>query len=274
MCAGARQGFINASFDNIRSTEAALNLLQQFQVVLQRDSLKVLPRPGSLPHAISSCQPACITFGCCQHDYELCGLGALMASGHAWGQADLEAKYARVLAAYARDVASVQVQYERHKLAPPLPRNAPRVAGHILWARQLLRRIEAPMQRCAPSTCLALLDGCVAVYLALSSLQGRLRQAACCIGVDWMVQCTACMHSRQLQHPDKPCSYRAHCMQAAEMPCHIAEPAHCTCVPCAPAGSPRTRRCWRPRTASASCASTTAWRPRLSSLRRCGTAPG
>ena len=52
-----------------------------------------------------------------------------------------------MLAAYARDLASVQAQYERHKAAPPLPRNAPRVAGHILWARQLLRRIEAPMQR-------------------------------------------------------------------------------------------------------------------------------
>lgn len=35
------QGFINASFEDIRSTEAALNLLQQFQVVLQRDSLRV-----------------------------------------------------------------------------------------------------------------------------------------------------------------------------------------------------------------------------------------
>ncbi|KAK9841874.1 hypothetical protein WJX81_008571 [Elliptochloris bilobata] len=97
----AIHGFINASFENIRSTEAALNLLEQFRVVLQRDSLK----------------------------------------------ADLEAKYARVLAAYARDLATVQAQYERHKMAPPLPRNAPRVAGHILWARQLLRRIEAPMQR-------------------------------------------------------------------------------------------------------------------------------
>ena len=64
-------------------------------------------------------------------------------------QADLEAKYARVLAAYARDLAAVQAQYERHKLKPPLPRNAPHVAGHILWARQLLRRIEVPMQRSA-----------------------------------------------------------------------------------------------------------------------------
>lgn len=55
---GACQGFINASFDNIRSTEAALNLLQQFQVVLQRDSLKVLPRPELYPALFPACLPA------------------------------------------------------------------------------------------------------------------------------------------------------------------------------------------------------------------------
>lgn len=57
VCVGACQGFINASFDNIRSTEAALNLLQQFQVVLQRDSLKVLPCPGPCPAKVC---PACL----------------------------------------------------------------------------------------------------------------------------------------------------------------------------------------------------------------------
>ena len=36
----ALQGFINASFENIMSTEHALNLLKQFQAVLQRDNLK------------------------------------------------------------------------------------------------------------------------------------------------------------------------------------------------------------------------------------------
>ena len=48
---------------------------------------------------------------------------------------------------YARDLEAVQGQYEKHKAAPPLPRNAPPVAGNIQWARQLLRRIEAPMKR-------------------------------------------------------------------------------------------------------------------------------
>jgi hypothetical protein len=32
---------------------------------------------------------------------------------------------------------------------PPIPRNSPPVAGNIMWARQLLRRIESPMQRFA-----------------------------------------------------------------------------------------------------------------------------
>lgn len=34
------QGFINASFENITSTEHALSLLRQFQAILQRDTLK------------------------------------------------------------------------------------------------------------------------------------------------------------------------------------------------------------------------------------------
>ena len=39
----ALQGFINTSFEQISSTEHALNLLRQFQVILVRDSLKVMP---------------------------------------------------------------------------------------------------------------------------------------------------------------------------------------------------------------------------------------
>lgn len=34
------QGFINSSFENITSTDNALNLLKMFQSILQRDSLK------------------------------------------------------------------------------------------------------------------------------------------------------------------------------------------------------------------------------------------
>ena len=48
---------------------------------------------------------------------------------------------------YAADLEAVQRLYERHKAEPPVPRNAPPVAGRILWARHLLARIEAPMAR-------------------------------------------------------------------------------------------------------------------------------
>jgi dynein heavy chain len=49
---------------------------------------------------------------------------------------------------FAKDVEMVQGIYERGKRRPMLPRGAPPVAGHILWARQLLRRIEPPMAQC------------------------------------------------------------------------------------------------------------------------------
>lgn len=48
----------------------------------------------------------------------------------------------------------VQKLYEKHKYEPPIPRNAPPVAGNIMWARQLLRRIETPMQRFAQNKAL------------------------------------------------------------------------------------------------------------------------
>lgn len=90
---------------------------------------------------------------------------------------------------YARDLEVVQATYEAHKHKPPLPRNAPPIvsrpqpdcacrlahshvfrlptpnlitffsscptqAGNIMWARQLLRRIEVPMQRFAKNRAL------------------------------------------------------------------------------------------------------------------------
>jgi dynein heavy chain, axonemal len=49
---------------------------------------------------------------------------------------------------------SVQKLYEKHKYEPPVPRNAPPVAGNIMWARQLLRRVEAPMLQFAANKAL------------------------------------------------------------------------------------------------------------------------
>ncbi|CAG9462434.1 unnamed protein product [Pedinophyceae sp. YPF-701] len=95
------QAFINSAFENISSTEQALNLLAQFETILQRDTLK----------------------------------------------ADLQDKYMVIFHNYGFDLEAVQGVYERHKSSPPLPRNAPPIAGSIMWARQLLRRIEEPMRR-------------------------------------------------------------------------------------------------------------------------------
>eukprot|EP00960_Hanusia_phi_P009624 279741-Hanusia_phi.AAC.2 len=97
----ALQGFINASFENITSTEHALNLLRQFEAILQRETLK----------------------------------------------ADLDSKYTVIFHNYGLDLETVQKIYDKQKPAPPTTRNAPPVAGNILWSRQLLRRIEQPMKK-------------------------------------------------------------------------------------------------------------------------------
>lgn len=66
----------------------------------------------------------------------------------------LEAKYLLIFQHYGRDLDTVQKIYEKHKYKPPVPRNAPPVAGNIMWARQLLRRIELPMQKFATNRAL------------------------------------------------------------------------------------------------------------------------
>lgn len=100
-CPSYSQAFVNRSFENITSTEHALNLLAQFQAIMQRETL----------------------------------------------QQDLENKYQVIFGNYSRDLETVQKLYEKHKYEPPVPRNAPPVAGNIMWSRQLLRRIEQPMQQ-------------------------------------------------------------------------------------------------------------------------------
>ena len=95
------QGFINASFENISSTEHALALLKQFEIILQRETLK----------------------------------------------SDLDSKYTVIFHNYGLDLETVQKIYDKQKNAPPTARNAPPVAGNLIWARQLLRRIEDPMKK-------------------------------------------------------------------------------------------------------------------------------
>lgn len=58
-------------------------------------------------------------------------------------------RYLVIFQNYAHDLEAVQKLYEKHKYEPPVPRNAPPVTGNIMWARQLLRRIETPMLKFA-----------------------------------------------------------------------------------------------------------------------------
>eukprot|EP00217_Crustomastix_stigmatica_P013603 CAMPEP_0183798542 /NCGR_PEP_ID=MMETSP0803_2-20130417/19119_1 /TAXON_ID=195967 /ORGANISM="Crustomastix stigmata, Strain CCMP3273" /LENGTH=4519 /DNA_ID=CAMNT_0026043227 /DNA_START=42 /DNA_END=13598 /DNA_ORIENTATION=- len=62
-------------------------------------------------------------------------------------KSDLDDKYQLIFQNYGIDLTNVQRIYERYKHSPPLPRNAPPVAGDIMWSRQLLRRIDEPMRK-------------------------------------------------------------------------------------------------------------------------------
>ena len=52
----------------------------------------------------------------------------------------------KVLSSYGQDLEQVRVIYQTEKSSPTAPRNLPPIAGRIAWARQLFRRIEAPMK--------------------------------------------------------------------------------------------------------------------------------
>uniref|UniRef100_A0A8C7CXQ0 Dynein axonemal heavy chain 5 n=1 Tax=Oncorhynchus kisutch TaxID=8019 RepID=A0A8C7CXQ0_ONCKI len=54
-------------------------------------------------------------------------------------------KYQRILQNYGRDIEMVSRNYTKQKMDPPIGRDLPPVAGKILWARQLYRRIQEPM---------------------------------------------------------------------------------------------------------------------------------
>ena len=59
----------------------------------------------------------------------------------------LESKYDVIFQNYGQDLEIIQRLYETHKAAPPTVRNVPPVMGNILWAQQLLHRVEDPMRR-------------------------------------------------------------------------------------------------------------------------------
>ena len=116
----ALQGFINASFENITSTEHALNLLKQFEAILQRDTLK------------SDLDSKYIVIF---HNY-----GLDLETVQKIYDKQVKVFWFSLLNAGFETIAS-------QKPTPPTTRNAPPVAGNIQWSRHLLRRIERPMHK-------------------------------------------------------------------------------------------------------------------------------
>ncbi|GBG33121.1 Dynein heavy chain 5, axonemal [Hondaea fermentalgiana] len=62
-------------------------------------------------------------------------------------KSDLDSKFNIIFQNYGLELEVVQQLYERHKHAPPIPRNLPPVSGNIMWSRHLLKRIEEPMKK-------------------------------------------------------------------------------------------------------------------------------
>ncbi|XP_064201033.1 dynein axonemal heavy chain 5 isoform X1 [Anguilla rostrata] len=57
----------------------------------------------------------------------------------------IDEKYQRILQNYGRDIEMVSRIYTKQKGDPPIARDLPPVAGRIMWARQLFRRLQQPM---------------------------------------------------------------------------------------------------------------------------------
>ncbi|CAF4421170.1 unnamed protein product, partial [Rotaria magnacalcarata] len=53
--------------------------------------------------------------------------------------------YAKILQQYSKDVDLVAKIYQKYSSEPPIQRDLPPVAGRIIWARQLYKRLQEPM---------------------------------------------------------------------------------------------------------------------------------
>jgi dynein heavy chain len=60
---------------------------------------------------------------------------------------DYNGQYTKLLQEYSRELETVRKLYEKNKTDPVLPRNLPPISGRISWARQLYRRISAPIKQ-------------------------------------------------------------------------------------------------------------------------------
>ncbi|XP_071957897.1 dynein axonemal heavy chain 5-like isoform X2 [Antedon mediterranea] len=58
----------------------------------------------------------------------------------------VQEKYAMILQRFGREIENTAKNYQRNKNDPPVARDLPPIAGKIMWARQMFRRIQEPME--------------------------------------------------------------------------------------------------------------------------------
>ncbi|XP_077982678.1 dynein axonemal heavy chain 5-like [Glandiceps talaboti] len=62
------------------------------------------------------------------------------------GNLGIEEKYAIILQKYGKEIDNTSRNYQKNKNDPPVARDLPPIAGKIMWARQMYRRILEPME--------------------------------------------------------------------------------------------------------------------------------
>ena len=174
------QAFVADSLTRTTSTSAALQLLKHLKTVLQRDSLKTdlakmykvrtnfVKMSCSLKsrHYLSSPTLVCLIMQYCSSPVWNVSVKWLTANIHIRvGSAATRMSRCKkllqiIFQKYAKDIERVQQHFESCKRSPKLPRNAPSMAGRVLWARQLLMQIELPMKEYVVSNTLSKGQAC------------------------------------------------------------------------------------------------------------------
>ena len=58
----------------------------------------------------------------------------------------MDEHYTRLLLEFGKELELTMRLYQKERTNPPIPRNMPPIAGKIMWARQLYRKIQEPME--------------------------------------------------------------------------------------------------------------------------------
>lgn len=65
---------------------------------------------------------------------------------HCIEQADIQDKYGVILKSFGQEIEEIKRQYQKFREDPLIPRDMPPISGKIMWARQLFRKIQEPME--------------------------------------------------------------------------------------------------------------------------------